>query len=147
MVVDGEWGLHDTAWNRCLAKCTDNSELLGIHWSGGSGESACCLSNRIALFTSFSRLSDKSFQGADFREPTVLGSATVLEVHVDLTTPRIPLFDYDQALCQLANQLNPSSGSEKLILILQVEEELPDPAAFLPRFSKFGILEIEVMGL
>ena len=24
------------------------------------------------------------FQGADFREPTVLGSATVLEVHVDL---------------------------------------------------------------
>ena len=54
---------------------------------------------------------------------------------------------YDQALCQLADQLDPSSGSEKLILTLRMEGELPDPAAFLPQLSKFGILEIEVTGL
>ena len=55
--------------------------------------------------------------------------------------------DYDGALCQLGNQLDPSSGSEKLVLILRVVEELPDHAAVLPRFSKSGILRIEAMGL
>jgi len=53
--------------------------------------------------------------------------------------------DFDEALCQLANQLDPSSGSEKLVLTLEVVEELPDPAAILPRFSRVGILKIEVM--
>jgi len=56
--------------------------------------------------------------------------------------------DYDEALCRLANQLDPSSSeSEKLVLTLGVVEELPDPAALLPRFSKLGILEIEATGM
>ena len=56
--------------------------------------------------------------------------------------------DFDEALCQLANQLDPSSsGSEKLVLTLGVVEELPDPAAILPRFSKSGIFKIEAMGM
>jgi len=53
--------------------------------------------------------------------------------------------DYDEALCQLANQLDPSSsGAEKLLLKLLVAEESPDPAAVLPRFSELGRLVIEV---
>ena len=58
--------------------------------------------------------------------------------------------DYDGALCQLANQLDPSSsGSKKLILRVRAEEgsEFPDPAAFLPQFSKVGILELGVTEL
>jgi len=56
--------------------------------------------------------------------------------------------DYDEALCQLANQLDPSSsGGEKLFLTLMVAEELPDPAAVLPRFSELGGFVIEAMGM
>ena len=55
---------------------------------------------------------------------------------------------FDGALCQLANQFDPSSsGSKKLVLTLEVVEELPDPAAILPRFSKLGILKVEAMGM
>jgi len=54
----------------------------------------------------------------------------------------------DEVLCRLANQLDPSlSGSEKLTLTLRVVEELPDPAAVLPRFSRSGILKMEEMGM
>jgi hypothetical protein len=54
---------------------------------------------------------------------------------------------YEEALCQLANQFDPSSsGSEKLVLKLGVAEESPDLAAILPRFRELGILQIEAMG-
>lgn len=56
--------------------------------------------------------------------------------------------DFDGALCQLANQLGPpSSGAEKLVLTLEVVEEVFDPATVLPRFSKLGILKVEAMGM
>lgn len=56
--------------------------------------------------------------------------------------------DFDEALCQLAHQLDPSSsGSGKLVVTLVMVEELPDPAAVLPRFSELGILKIEAVGM
>lgn len=55
--------------------------------------------------------------------------------------------DYDDALCQLANQLNPSPKSKELLLILGVLDELPDLAAILPRFTKLGTFLVEVMGI
>ena len=56
--------------------------------------------------------------------------------------------DFDEALCQLASQLDPSaSGNEKLVLTLEMVGELPDPAAVLPQFNRSGILKIMGMGM
>lgn len=77
----------------------------------------------------------------------IIIDTTVLPPGKELDRALDAINEYDGALCQLANQLDPSSGSEKLILTLGVVEELPDPAAVLPRFSKLGILQVEVTGM
>ena len=42
MLVNGEFWLQNTTWNRCLAKCADHLERFEILWSGSDGESVCC---------------------------------------------------------------------------------------------------------
>ena len=56
--------------------------------------------------------------------------------------------EFDGPLCQLVNQLDPaSSRSQKLVLTLGVVEELADPAAVLPQFSKSGVFKIVATGM
>jgi hypothetical protein len=52
---------------------------------------------------------------------------------------------YDGALCKLSDQLEPSTGREKLILTLEVEEELSGLDRIIPRFREVGVLKIVVL--
>ncbi|KAF9643188.1 hypothetical protein BDM02DRAFT_3192080 [Thelephora ganbajun] len=158
--VNGECWLRDTAWNRCLAKCVDNLEKFSIHWS----ENDCFPPDRFKALT-FKNLRSLFVQSSSecttiLPPPEFLHSiksTQLSEIMIDVTVfpPGEELDealnwirDYDEALCQLANQLDPSSsGSEKLVLTLGLVEELPDPTAVLPRFSKMGVLKIEAMGM
>jgi len=177
MFVNGECWLHDTTWNRCLTKCADHLEKFGIHWSESDGESACCRSNWIALFILFQVFPTDRFKTPTFQNlrcllvqassesttilppPELLSSITstnLSEIIIDITVfpPGEELDaainairEFDGPLCRLAKQLDPSSGSEKLVLTLGVVEELPDLAAVLPRFSKSGVFKMVVTGI
>ena len=48
---------------------------------------------------------------------------------------------YDEALCQLSNQLESSSRGKKLVLTLKVKESFSVPGDILPRFSEEGNLK------
>ena len=49
---------------------------------------------------------------------------------------------YDEALCQLSNQLGSSSGGRKLAFTVAIVDASAVPDGILPRFSDVGDLEI-----
>lgn len=53
MLVNGEWWLQDTTWNRCLAKCADHLRSFEILWSESSCENASS-SIKLNCFVHFS---------------------------------------------------------------------------------------------
>ena len=50
--------------------------------------------------------------------------------------------EYDEALCQLSNQLGSSSGGRKLAFTVAIVDASAVPDGILPRFSDVGDLEI-----
>ena len=177
MCVNGECWLLDTAWNRCLAKCAEHLERLCVHWSESDCKSACCWLNGFCsiLFSGSPGDRSKALEFQNLRSlkiytpaertailppPEFFSSITSIQLsEIIINTAVFPpgaeldealnaIWSFDEIFCQLGNQLDPSlSGSEKLVLTLVVVEELPDPAAVLPRFSKVGILKMEETGM
>ena len=55
--------------------------------------------------------------------------------------------EYDEGLFRLSNQLEPSTGSEKLVVTLQVVDASFVPDTTLPLFSEAGVLKIVGVGM
>lgn len=93
---------------------------------------------RTAIFPPPEFLS--SITSRHLSEVTIKISAYLPDGKSDPTLDAIK--SYDEALCQLANQLDPSPGSEKLTLTLQVWGASIAPDTVLPQFSEVGILKV-----
>ena len=77
---------------------------------------------------------------------TQLSEITVEVVHLQPRRDDQAVLDaiggYEEALCRLSSRLASSSGGNKLVLTLEVDESFPVPDAFLPRFREEGDLRI-----
>lgn len=178
MLVTGEWWLRDTVWNKCLAKCADRLERFDIHWSESDCECVWCQSIfGLFSSASLSGTPDARFKPLNFRNlrsltihsppdgvvhPPALFLSSITSTRLseitfdvtvyppgdELTEALSAIRGFDEALCQLAKQLDPSfSGSGKLVVTLGLVEEIPNPTTILPLFSKLGILKVVASGM